>query len=334
MGFAEILGHDRIKTILATALRHGRLPPALLFSGPDGVGKKALALVCARALVCERGHDDACGQCAACTRAARGLHPDVVLVEPDGATIKIDRVREVAREIGARPFEARSRGFVIDDAHLLTEQAANALLKCLEEPCQTSHVLLVTSAPQALLPTIRSRCQTLRVGTLPPGLLAEHLEADRGLPREDAHLRAVLSGGSLGAALAFEPEAYRGLRDALLKLLEVVPRQGVFERMDAAQKLADVDDLPLALTALRALLRDVAALAAGAPDRSILNADVVERLRALAAGPLGRRAGELAASIAETREALRTNANPSLSMDVLMDRLAGVFVLAPAGVAC
>jgi hypothetical protein len=104
--------------------------------------------------------------------------------------------------------------------------------------------------------------------------------------------------------------------------------------MDAAQKLADVDDLPLALTALRALLRDIAALAAGAPEGSVLNADVVARLRALAGGPLGRRAGELAASIAETREALRTNANPLLSMDVLMDRLAGQFVLAPAGAAC
>ena len=334
MGFADIVGHDRIKTILSAALGHGRLPPALLFSGPEGVGKKALALICARALVCERRPDDACEQCAGCTRAARGLHPDVVAVEPDGATIKIDRVRDVAREIGARPFEARSRAFVIDDAHLLTEQAANALLKSLEEPCPTSHVLLVTSAPQALLPTIRSRCQTLRVGTLPPGLLAEYLERHRGLPPDEAHLRAVLSGGSLGAALAFEPEAYRGLRDALLKLLEVAPRQGVFERMEAAQKLADLDDLPLALTALRALLRDVAALAAGSPDRSVLNADVVPRLRALAQGPLGRGAAMLATSIAETREALRTNANPGLSMDVLMDRLAEQFVLAPAGGAC
>jgi DNA polymerase-3 subunit delta' len=334
MGFADILGHDRIKTILSMALGHGRLPPALLFSGPDGVGKKALALVCARALVCERRRDDACEQCAGCTRAARGLHPDVVAVGPDGATIKIDRVRDVAREIGARPFEARSRAFVIDEAHLLTEQAANALLKSLEEPCPTSHVLLVTSAPQALLPTIRSRCQTVRVGTLPPGLLAGHLERARGLPPDEAHLRAVLSGGSLGAALAFEPEAYRGLRDALLKLLEVVPRQGIFERMEAAQKLADLDDLALALTALRALLRDVAALAAGSPDGSVLNADVVPRLRALAQGPLGRGAAGLATSIAETREALRTNANPGLSMDVLMDRLAEQFVLAPAGGAC
>jgi DNA polymerase-3 subunit delta' len=322
MGFAEIIGHERVKTILSAALRHGRLPPALLLSGPDGVGKKALALATARALVCERGGGDACGQCAACGRALRGLHPDLMLVEPDGATIKIDRVREVAREISGRPFEARARAFVIDEAHLLTEQAANALLKCLEEPCPTSHVLLVSAAPQALLPTIRSRCQTLRVGSLPPALLADHLVTHRGLSADEARLRAVLSGGSLGAALAFEPEAYRGLRDGLLVLLEALPGQGPLERMEAAEKLADVEDLPLALTALRALLRDLAALACGAPDRAALNADVLPRLQALARGPLGRRAGLLASAVGETREALRTNANRLLSMDVLLDRLA------------
>jgi DNA polymerase-3 subunit delta' len=321
MGFADILGHDRVKAILAAAMRHGRLPPALLLSGPDGVGKKALALVAATALVCERADGDACGRCTACGRAARGLHPDLALVEPDGATIKIDRVREVAREIGGRPFEARARGFVIDDAHLLTEQAANALLKSLEEPCPTSHVLLVSAAPQALLPTIRSRCQTLRVGSLPPALLAEHLERKRGLPPEEARLRAVLSGGSLGGALAFEPEAYRGLRDALLVLLEALPRQGPLDRMEAAERLADVEDLALALTALRALLRDVAALAAGVPERAVVNADVSPRLRALADSPLGPRAAELAGTVGETREALRTNANRLLSMDVLLERM-------------
>lgn len=322
MGFAEILGHDSVKAIVSAALRHGRLPPALLLSGPEGVGKKTLALVAARALVCERGDGDACDRCARCTRALRGLHPDVVLLEPDGGAIKIDRVRDIAREIGSRPFEARSRGFVIDEAQLLTEQAANALLKCLEEPCTTSHVLLVSAAPQALLPTIRSRCQTLRLGSLPPALLAEHLEKHHGLSHDEARLRAVLGGGSLGAALAFEPEAYRGLRDGLLVLLEALPRQGPLERMEAAERLADVEDLALALTALRTLLRDVSALAAGGADAVALNADVVPRLRALASGALGRRAGGLAAIVGETREALRTNANRLLSMDVLLDSLA------------
>jgi len=265
--------------------------------------------------------DDACNACAPCNRTAKGIHPDLFVLEPEGTSIKIERVRDTVREILARPFENRARAFVVDQAHLLTEQAQNALLKSLEEPPATSHVLLVTGAPQALLTTIRSRCQTLRLGGLPASVLEETLRARQGLAPEEARLRAALADGSLGAALAFEAGAYAGLRDALLALLERLPGLGSIERMEQAESLADGDDVLQTMTALRALLRDVAALRAGSANGSVLNADVVPRLSALAAGPLGVKAGELAEVVGETREALRVNANRLLSMDVLLDRL-------------
>src|SRR6185295_17465602 len=108
--------------------------------------------------------------------------------------------------------EGRARAFVVDDAHLMTEEASNALLKSLEEPPPTSHVMLVTASPQALLPTIRSRCQTLRIGALPAPLIEAHLR-EVGIDADDAQLRASLSGGSLAQALAFESSGYRGVRD-------------------------------------------------------------------------------------------------------------------------
>jgi DNA polymerase-3 subunit delta' len=329
MAFASILGHPRLRDLLARGVAQGRLPPAMLFSGPSGVGKKALALAVGRALLCEANQGDACDVCAACRRAGRGLHPDAVLVEPDGASIKIEQVRDAVREIAGRPFEGRARAFVFDEAHLLTEQAQNALLKSLEEPPATSHVFLVTASPQALLPTIRSRCQTLRFSPLPQSLLETHLREASGLPAEEARLRAALSGGSLGAALAFESEAWRALREELLGLLEKLGRAGTLGRMDAAERLADMDDPVLALTALRSLLRDIAALRAGAT--AVLNADVTGRLEALARGPLGERAGEMGRAAGETRDALegkitgtnlrRGPANPLLAFDVLMDSL-------------
>jgi len=305
MAFARILGHQRLRGLLSRAVGRRRLPPALLFSGPSGVGKKALALAVARALLCEVDDGDACDACAACGRAARGLHPDAILVEPDGASIKIEQVRDAVREIAGRPFEGRARAFVFDEAHLVTEQAQNALLKSLEEPPATSHVFLVTASPQALLPTIRSRCQMLRFSPLPQSLLETHLREAFGLSADEARLRAALSGGSLGVALAFESEAWRALREDLM------------------------DDPVLALTALRSLLRDVAALRAGSPV--LLNADVAGRLEALARGPLGERAGEMARAVGETRDALegkitgtnlrRGPANALLAFDVLMDAL-------------
>jgi len=347
---ARVLGHDRVKRVLGRALVQGRFPPALLLAGPEGVGKRTLALAAAAALVCREGGGDACGDCSACRRIARAtaslpelrkaaderadqperrnflLHPDLVLVEPRRTAtrldVRIEQVREMVRQIEGRPFEAPARVFVVDDAHAMTEQAQNALLKGLEEPPPTSHVILVTASPQGLLPTIRSRCQALRVGSLPVAAVEAHLREEAGLPPEEARLRASLAGGSLGAALAFESEAYHALRGDLLGLLEGLGG-GPLGRIQAAERLEQAEDLVLALTALRSLLRDVAALRAGCAPGSLLNADVADRLSALAGGRLGDRAPALAEMVGETRGALRQSANKLLALDVLAETLAG-----------
>ena len=350
MSLGGVLGHDRIQRILVKALAEGRFPPALLLSGPEGVGKRTLALAAAVALVCERGGGAACGACSTCTRIARAqqslpalrkaaderldeperrnflLHPDLVLVEPRRTAtrqdIRIEQVRDVVRQLEGRPFEARARAFVVNDAHAMTEQAQNALLKGLEEPPATSHVVLVTAAPQALLPTIRSRCQVLRPGPLPAAVVETYLRERAGLPADEARLRASLAGGSLGAALAFESEAYRALREELLTLLEGRGEEGALGRMAGAERLGETEDLALATTALRSLLRDVAALRAGANEARVLNADVADRLALLARGRLGERAIALAEAVSETREALRGSAHKLLSLDVLLEALA------------
>jgi DNA polymerase-3 subunit delta' len=347
MAFASVLGHDRAKALLSRAVARDRLPPALLLAGPEGVGKKTLALELARAVVCERRGEEACGECSSCRRITRAsetlgelrqqaderpnepllrnyrLHPDLMLVEP-GRTrvrwdIKIEQIRQLVREIAGRPFEGRARAFVIDAAHAMTEQAANALLKSLEEPTPTSHVVLVTASPQALLPTIRSRCQLLRLNPLPAPLLEGHLRTVAGLSSEEARLRAVVSAGSLGRALAFESETYRSLREQLLDLLDSLPALGELERLEAAERLSGLEEPALALLTLRGLLRDVAALRCGSDPLRLLNPDVAGRLGALAAGPLGPRARELAEAVADTRKALAANANRLLAMDLLVD---------------
>ena len=325
MAFADVLGHERIRDLLGRALASGRLPPALLFVGPRGVGKRTLALAVARALLCPDGasQGDACGKCPACHRSGKALHPDLFLAEPEGATLtlKIERVRDLVREIDARPFEASARAIVIDDAHTMTEQAQNALLKSLEEPPPTSHVFLVTPSPQTLLPTIRSRCQTLRLGPLPAALLEATLAERLSLSPAEARLRVSVSAGSLGQALAFEGETYGALRDELLKTMAGWGRGGVgvVDRQDAAESLGERDDLIPALGVLRTLLRDVAALAAGARPETLLNADIADSLAPLAASPLGARAAALAEATGETLFGLKGNASKVLSLDVLLD---------------
>jgi DNA polymerase III subunit delta' len=330
MPFPSILGHDRVKGLLARALSQGRLPPALLLSGPEGVGKRTLAVEAARGLLCDKGPGEPCNACRTCDRTSRGIHPDLIVVVPETATgflaretIKIEHIRDAVREILGLPFEARARVVILDNAQCMTEQAMNALLKALEEPPATSHLVLVTASPQALLPTIRSRCQTLRLGPLPSSVLETHLQERLGLPPAEARLRASLSGGSLGAAMAFEADGYRALRDDILAMLEKADGASAVHRLAWSERLAEAEDVMLALTALRSLLRDAAAARAGAPAERMLNADVADRLVALGQGRLAARAVDLADLTEETRTALRGNASRPMSMDVLVDALAG-----------
>ena len=360
MRLADVRGHDRIRAILARALERDRLPPALLFAGPDGVGKKALALAVAQAALCERAPaKEDCGECRPCrtvTAALRPerleqareeadrhpdedvwrnfrLHPDLVLAEGWRLTktgrpraepeIRVDQVRDLIGEIAGAPFEARRRVFVIDDAHTMNEAAQNALLKSLEEPPPRSHVILVSGAPLGLRQTIRSRCQLLRFGPLPRAAVAAFLTQREGVPEEEAGLRAALAGGSPGAALVFESEAYGRMRESLVALLEQVDRLDVMGRMQAAEELEQAEDPILLLTTLRSLLRDVVALRAGAGPSALVNADVASRLAPLATGPLGERAPRLAERAAEARSALRGFAGKLLTFDLLLDDLAG-----------
>src|SRR4051812_41321204 len=207
MPFRDIVGHRRLVALLARSAERGTLPPSLIFAGPAGVGKRLAALSIAQALNClsprlsnELGLD-ACGECAACTRIARGVHPDVLLVEPgDNGSIKIDAVRDLIDRAAYRPFEGRRRAVIIDQADALVAAAQNGLLKTLEEPPSASVFILVTSRPDALLPTVRSRCPQLRFRPLAPDEVAVVLTR-LGHSESEARAVAAIADGSIGQAL-------------------------------------------------------------------------------------------------------------------------------------
>jgi len=201
--FRDIRGHERTCGQLRAALEHDRVPHALLFAGPDGVGKRSVALALAACLLCERDGDDACGECASCRQVAAGTHSDLQLitVPPGKKEIGIDRVRELRRFVQLQPVRGRSKVGIIDDAHMLTGAAQNALLKTLEEPPPRSVLILVANTPDAMLPTVRSRCQRLQFGPLPVEQVVEVL-TQHGLDAAAAGELAALADGSPGRALA------------------------------------------------------------------------------------------------------------------------------------
>src|SRR5689334_15856643 len=187
MPFAGIIGQERNIAVLRRTLASGKIAHAYLFSGIGGCGKKKSALALIEALFC--GRDEGCGSCPSCRKIAALSHPDLHLVEPEGAFIKIDQVRALQKDLAYRPFEASRKACIIDGADRLNPAAGNALLKTLEEPPGSALIILLTSAVDNVLPTIRSRCQQLSFHGLPESAIAAAL-GDAGLDGESARVAA------------------------------------------------------------------------------------------------------------------------------------------------
>ncbi|MEW6517054.1 MAG: DNA polymerase III subunit delta' [candidate division FCPU426 bacterium] len=284
MPFNAVWGQPQAVDFLRRAVSQGRAAHAYLFSGPEGVGKRTTALALAQALNCLQPQaGDACGECAACRKIAAAGHPDVVLLEPEGQALKIDQVREtLQRNLRWKPLEGRCKAFILDEADALTTEAANSLLKALEEPPDAVVIVLITSQPFALLPTIRSRCQEVRFRPLDTGLLAQWLSEQHGLPSETAASLARLSDGRPAEALRLSDPEVQALRSQVLEVAAAAQPEAWPELAAAMSEWqgAAVEPLVFLLT----WFRDLLVLASGVSPRLAVNQDRLAQLRAALSG--------------------------------------------------
>jgi len=339
MPFRDVVGHHRLIDLLKRSVSGGTLPPSLLFTGPSGVGKRLTAISVAQTLNCLRlttddlrlATADACGECAACTRIARGVHPDVVVVEPgDSGAIKIDQIRDVVERANYRPFEGRRRAVIVDEADALVVAAQNALLKTLEEPPPSSIFILVTARPDVLLPTVRSRCPQLRFRPLAADDIAAAL-IKQGQSEASARAVAATADGSVGQALAASAEELVEARDLAVHVLaQASAHSEPGRRIAGAQDLLaktgaggaiDRDQLASHLRAMASLLRDVEVLATGADARALANPDVRPALDRLTTAYRGDRGVRAFAAVDEALVALERNAGVKIVADWLVLQL-------------
>lgn len=289
-----------------------------------------LAMDVARLLNCETDVPP-CAQCAQCRRVTGELHADVRIVRVEGTgregrgrtAISIDQIRDVQREASLKPYEGRHRVFIIDGAEQLTEEAANALLKTLEEPPEEVVFMLLTADADALLPTILSRCQRIELRPLALELIAEELVKRFGTDREKADELARISGGRPGWALAASegPDVLE-LRASRLDTVEVTLRQGVEGRFAYAERLgtAFTRNREGALAELELMVqwwRDV--LVVGQDKTELVtNLSRLETLKSAAGGVSSELAASAIKAVQETMSYLERNANPRLALDNLM----------------
>jgi DNA polymerase-3 subunit delta' len=319
MPFAGILGQDSSIAVLSRSLATGKIAHAYLFEGIEGCGKKMAALALVEAVFC--GSGEGCGTCPSCRRLAALQHPDLHLVEPDGAFIKIDQIRDLQKELALRPFEAPKKACIVEAADRLNPAAGNALLKTLEEPPGNALLILLTANSGGVLPTILSRCQRLQFSALPQQTI-EALLRDRGSEPETARIVASLAGGSMQKALEIGEEAALPERRSFLEKICSLSLSDIGPLFVLAEELAgDKDSASGMLELLTAFLRDTLLLQGGSGE--VVNTDLLPLLTAHADRfAMDAVMGQLD-HVAEARRALKANVNPRLALEVLFMRLAG-----------
>ena len=357
MPFSEVVGHSRPLGLLSRSIARRSLPPSLLFTGPDGVGKRLVARAVAQALNCldPVGVDgalaqsalfapgelapppstglpiDACGVCSACRRIAKGTHPDIVSVDaPESGSVKIEAIRAVIGATAYRPFEGRTRVIVVDEADGLLSDSQDALLKSLEEPAAATVFVLLTSRPEMLLPTVRSRCSRIRFGRLSAGEVVRVLVERERWDADEAHAAAAVADGSVGRALDAQSKGFRNARDSALEALRgAAEASSPTGRLRAAQALipskpssaGEREDVATRARVLASLLRDVAVIREGGRSDDLANADLADELRRLADRFDVPRLLEAFASADRSAGFLGRNASPKIVADWLAIRI-------------
>jgi len=221
MVFADILGQEKATRLLTRSMASGRLAHAYLFTGPDGVGKASTARAMAATLFCRNtGESAPCGTCSGCLKFSSHNHPDFLHILPEGAVIKIDQIRELKKTLSFPPLESPLRITLIEDVHTMRREAANSLLKLLEEPPPHNLLLLTADESEPLLPTIMSRCQIIPFYSLPAETAAEILLRNNSdLTRDTALPLAVLSGGCPGRHRNLDTDQLLRLHREIIDLL-------------------------------------------------------------------------------------------------------------------
>ena len=334
MSFDNIIGQELAIQLLRNSLKHGRVSHAYLFIGPSGVGKKLAAINLAKALNCEGISKVPCDRCVSCKKIDATIHPDVQYIYPTGASlsITIDNIRELRTQISFKTYEGKKKIYIIAEAENMTIQAANCLLKTLEEPPENSVLILTAADAHLLLQTIVSRCQAVPFNRIElhriESFLVEHHRVDKSL----AHFIANLSQGSLGEAFKLKDDTQIPLvRGKLMDMLSRLKNEDILtlveelnkevfnnnngERRDVAEYR---NKLHISLDMLTTCFRDIAILKqAGEKQVSLINLDVKEDIKQLENKFSLSQIDEFLSTITDMKMYARNNVSPQLILERL-----------------
>jgi DNA polymerase III subunit delta' len=322
MSFKDVLGHTKPIELLKRAVKKDKMAQSYLFVGNEGIGKKWVALQFAKFLNClEAGSAlrDACDRCVSCRKINDHVHPDVLLLEPEGQTLKVEQVRQMQRDLAYRPYEGKYRICILSAADRMAPNMSNTLLKTLEEPPLRTVLILLANSPRLLLPTILSRCQPIRFSPLSIPVVTEWLTDKEGLEPAEAHLLASLSEGSIGKALEIRDEIREVPRRELFESLVGLPKVS-FEKKDRLLEAlpSQRESLLLILEVMKTLVRDLLITKIVKRDPILIHGDLRSLMEKLASTWTIPALLKRIETLHRTALAVRSNANTTLALEAMM----------------
>jgi DNA polymerase-3 subunit delta' len=312
MSFKDIKGQEEPIRRLVSSIKNNRIAPSYIFAGPKGSGRCLLALNFAEALNCADREDFPCDVCPSCRKIARGVHPDVRIItsETKGGEITIRKIRDIESEIILKPYEGRCKVFIVKDAHLLNNEAANSFLKTLEEPPPNSVLILIAERPSDLPPTVVSRCQIIRVRPLGTEYLTQLLIAEYGIEKRKAESLSRICEGRLGK--------FKEIGNGIL-----TQRDAVLQKFSGEEYLEDLSasargELSDELSVLAGWYRDISVFKATQDADLIMNYDRLDDIKNAAGSHSADELLEILGSILKAKEEIESNINPKLALSAML----------------
>jgi DNA polymerase-3 subunit delta' len=316
MSFKDIKGQDKPLNLLKNYIEQGKLQGGFLFTGQEGVGKKLAAKQLAKQVNCLKQGLDTCDECVSCRKIENNQHPDVHIIELADAEIKIEYIRELQKEISFRPYEGKKKVFIIDNAHRLTGEAQNAILKILEEPPRDSLIILISDKPSLMFKTIISRCKIFRFFSLPRTELEGIFKNDYKLTDNLAHFLAYFCEGRPGYALRLKD------KDILREKNNIIDGFILSRRFNLDNlSVQDREYVRSMLNILASWFRDIYLVKIGMPYSEIINFDRRQDLLKLMPKFSFTDLNEIFDSISDSMQYLEQNINIRLLLHNLGSQL-------------
>jgi DNA polymerase-3 subunit delta' len=322
MKWTDIIGHGEQIKVLRHMQDCDRMPHAMLLAGPSGIGKRMVASMLATTLLCSGAKSGPCGTCQSCQQVNYGTHPDLLVVCPDGANIKIEQIRNLQHEVAMTPYVSARRVCIIDGAELMRVEAANSLLKVLEEPVGDVVFILVAANKQMLLQTIISRCMTIDFQPLIHNILSQAL-TDKGFSSMQSEVAAKLSRGRMGTALTMlEPDGF-AVRDQAAQILESLFQGGMKSVWDTAATLEKIErkELLQLIGYFTYLLRDFLMIVTRQEQDVLFNIDLAQWLSEQSDRWSEEGLLQALKVVENARRALNANANARLTSEALLIKI-------------